>query len=187
MNKHLLESHIAHLRSQRTVLSVLSVSLSVTLVLMAAFLFTKQDRVVVLPGSIEKPFWVDATSVSATYTEQLGVFLGQLLLNKSSSSADQQRSVILRHTAPEFYGSMRKKLMEEEKMLRKQSASYAFYPSSVEVAPDCRAVKLTGDRMLIVSDKRLSTTRESYTLHFVMQGGRLLLDGVSATEKGRLS
>ena len=128
---------------------------------------------------IEKEFWVEGNAVSATYLEQFGVFLGQLLLGKSAQSAPSQRSIILRHTDPSYAGIMRQKLLDEEEMLKKQNASYAFFPAEVRVDQGKMEVYLTGDRVAFAGGKQISLQKECYILSFVYSGSRLLLKGVS--------
>lgn len=136
-----------------------------------------------VPGVIEKEFWVDGHDVSATYLEQFGCFLGQLLLGKSSQSAPVQRTVLLRHTDPSFSGLLSKKLYEEEQLLSKQNSSYVFFPIDIQVDLPSKEVLLTGDRVFYVAGKAVSTDKESYILRFNYSGSRLLLKGVEAKEK----
>jgi conjugal transfer pilus assembly protein TraE len=126
---------------------------------------------------------MDGSGVSATYLEQFGVFLGQLLLNKSSQSASEQRNIILRHTEPAFLGLMKQRLIEEEEMLKKQSSSYTFYPIEITIDLKRMEVKLTGDRIAFAGAKTVSSKRETYILSFVYDGYRLFLKGVEALEK----
>ncbi len=183
MNRSFLEKTTQYLRFQRNIFAALSLLLSLSLVILTAFLFLKSERVIVTPPIVEKEFWVEANKVSPTYLEQYGCFLGQLLLGKSSHSAPSQRTILLRHADPAFADALKHKLLEEEELLQKQSASYTFYPVSVHVNAEKNQVLLEGDRIFYVSGNQVSSAREGYILSFNYSGSRLLLSGVSAKEK----
>jgi len=181
VNRLLLETNLRSLLYQRNIFAGLAVLLATSVVGLTALLFNKTERVIVCPPTIEKEFWIDSHTVSNTYLEQFGVFLGQLLLGKSSQSASAQRSVILRHTDPVFSTLVRKKLIEEEDMLTRQSASYVFFPVEIKVDQAALKVQLTGDRALFVGGKQVSLQRKSYALCFSYQGSRLLLKDIVET------
>lgn len=183
MKRDFLDKSSQYLRFQRNVFAAISICLAVSLIMSSSFLFLKRERVVITPAVIEKEFWVDGRSVSPTYLEQFGYFLGQLLLGKSAYSAPSQRTLLLRHTDPQFVHILRKKLIEEEENLTKQNASYTFFPISVRVNQDRNEVLLEGDRVFFVSGKQVSSERESYILSFNLTGSRLLLSGVTAFEE----
>lgn len=183
MNRSFLEKTTQYLRFQRNIFAALSLLLALSLVILTTFLFLKRERVIVTPPIIEKEFWIDSNKVSPTYLEQYGSFLGQLLLGKSSHSAPSQRTILLRHADPAFVDVLKQKLLEEEELLQKQSASYTFFPVSVHVNPETNQVLLEGDRIFYVSGNQVSSEREGYILSFNYSGSRLLLSGVTAKEK----
>ena len=183
MKRSYLETVTQELRFQRNLFLVLCFMLTAISLSLSLFLFQKSERVVVVPPVVEKEFWVDGKNVSAAYLEQYGYFLAQLLLGKSSYSAPNQRGVLLRHVAPEFSGALRKKLLEEEELLKQQNASYTFYPISVQANPKTKEVHIEGERVFYVSGKQISSEREVYVLSFTFTGGKLFLTGVSSKEK----
>lgn len=183
MKKEFFETTVHYLRFQRNVFASLTFLLAASLILVSAFLFLKRERVVIVPPVIEKEFWVDADSISPTYLEQYGTFLGQLLLSKSAQSAPTQRSVLLRHTEPRFVEVLKQKLFEEEQLLQKQNAAYTFFPVTIHVDAKKKEVLIEGDRIFYVSGKQISCEREGYILGFHYTGSRLLLSGVTSREK----
>ena len=108
----------------------------------------------------------------------MGVFFGNLLLSKSAGSAPAQRNVLLRHTDPSYYPSLKKKLDQESQKLIAENASYVFFPATIQADIHSNEVTLTGDRLTYVGDKIISTNKESYTLSFNIVGTRVLLTGV---------
>lgn len=180
MKKEFLDSALHSLKFQRNIFAGITFLLAATILLLSVFLFVKKERIVVVPPIIEKEFWVEGKTVSPTYLEQYGCFLGQLILGKSAHSAQMQRNVLLRHADPSYVGTLKNKLMEEEETLRKQNSSYAFYPVDVKVDISKKEVHITGDRLFFVSGKQVSQEREEYTLSFSYIGSRLLLNGISS-------
>lgn len=182
MNGELYKQSMRQLVYQRNISFIFSIASSVSVILLSILLFWKSERVVVAPPFIHNEFWVESKHVSVTYLEQMGVFLGNLLLSKSSGSAPAQRDVLLRHTAPSYYSQLKKKLDQEAQKLIAENASYVFFPVTIEVHPDRKELVLTGDRKTYVGEKIISTSRESYILSFTIEGARVLLTGVRTLE-----
>lgn len=179
MERIFFERSLNSLLVQRNFLVGLSIVLATGLILVSSFLFLKTERIIVVPSVIEKEFWVDAHSISASYLEQFGLFLGSLLLNKSAHSADLYRTVLCRHTEPQYLAILKQKLVEEEETLKKQNASYVFYLNNLFVNPELLTVTLLGDRQFFIAGQKTSNESCGYTLHFSYQGARLLLNGIS--------
>ncbi len=183
MKSRIMRFNLQTLSFQRNIFAATTLLLASSVAILSCFLFIKEERIVITPAVIEKSFWVENGAVSATYLEQFGVFLGQLLLNKSAQSAAEQRTIILRHTETSFYTKLRQRLIEEEQLLKNQSAAYVFYPTQVKVDNHKLTVKLTGDRQSFTGDKTLSSKTESYLLSFTYQNSRLFLTSLEALEK----
>ena len=179
MDRIFFERNLNSLLVQRNFLVGLSSLLAASLILASSFLFLKTERIVVVPSIIEKEFWVDSNSISATYLEQFGFFLGGLLLNKSSHSADLHRTILCRHTETSYLALLKQRLIEEEETLKKQNASYVFYLNNIFVNPELLTVTLVGDRQFFIAGQQTSTENCGYTLHFTYKGSRLLLNGIS--------
>jgi len=186
MDRIFFERNLKNLLVQRNFLIGLSLMLVTCLILASSFLFFKKERIVVVPSIIEKEFWVDADSVSATYLEQYGFFLGQLLLTKSPHSADIHRAVLCRHTEPGYLAALKNRLVEEEEILKKQNASYVFYLNNIFVNLELLAVTLVGERQFLVAGQKTSIENCGYTLHFIYTGSRLLLKGVTQVKEKTL-
>ena len=183
--KHAInQQNIHHLTHQKNLFAWLSLLLALGVIALSLFLFTKKERVVIVPPVVEKEFWVDSYTVSSSYLEQFGVFIGQLVLGKSVQSAPSQRAILLRHTSPSYAGPLRQKLIEEEEFLKKQNASYVFFPSQVRVNPTQMEVHLTGDRAAYSGGVQVSLNKEHYILSFSYVSGRLLLTGISSQDGG---
>lgn len=187
MNQQFLQGNLQSLTYQRNLFAGLAILAISAILLLCGLLYCKSERVIVAPPTIDREFWVDSHSVSSTYLEQFGVFLGQLLLGKSAQSAENQRTVILRHTDPVFTPILRKKLIDEEELLKRQSAAYTFYITEVKVDQGSLRVRLIGDRVLLSGGKQLSSEKEAYLLQFVFTNSRLLLTDISEVKSGEKS
>lgn len=182
MNGEIHKHSLRNMMFQRNASLGLTTLLAASLVIVTSFLFMKSERVIVIPAAVEKEFWVDAHSVSATYLEQFGYFLGELLLSKSSQSSAIQKAIVLRHTDPSFSTQLDKKLFEEAQQLERDRISYVFFPTGVYTNLGSKEVRLSGERTTYISGKQISSATENYVLSFTYRGGRLLLNGITALE-----
>lgn len=179
MNNIIRENTLRGLTVQRNVFITIIFILLTANLLLGILVFKKTERIIVLPAVIEKAFWVEGGGgVSASYLEQMGSFVGDLLLTRSPSSADMQLNILMRQTAPGFAPLLSSRLESELLKLKKDNASYVFFKTKMTVDPQKLSVLLEGDRVLFLGDKVLSTLHEKYTLTFLNFGGRLLLTSI---------
>ena len=87
-----LRADIASARRASALLVLLLACSMLANVTLAAFAMhmAGRERVVVVPPSINKTFWVESERVSAEYLEQMAYFLLQLKLNVTPQSIDHQ-------------------------------------------------------------------------------------------------
>lgn len=178
MKSSVFEENLISMRKQRNFLLVICCLLIFPLILISSFLFLREHRIVIVPPVVEKEFWVEPNAVSVTYLEQFGSFLGQLLLTKSSYTAEAQKKILLKHVDPLYSHTLIERLEKEQELLARDQSAYVFYITGIEVSPETRRVLLMGNRIFSVSGKVLSEERESYVLEFNYRGGRLLLCGL---------
>jgi conjugal transfer pilus assembly protein TraE len=179
MNREVFEKDIQSLRMQRVYLGLLCILLAVALSVGALFLFSKEERVIVVPPVVDKPFWVENNKVSVSYLEQFGTFLSGMVLSKTPSTAQAQRNSILKYTTANFYGALKQRLLEEEEKIKKQNASIVFFTTGVTPNLKNLEVYLEGERVFFVGDKKISTKKEKYRFSFSYEFGALRLSGVS--------
>lgn len=75
----------------------------------------------------------------------------------------------------EGYGALKAKLCEDERRLKKERVVTSFQPNTVKVFPDAMTVHMTGDLLRFLGAKRISQSRDTYTLTFVYRNHRLLI------------
>jgi conjugal transfer pilus assembly protein TraE len=180
MKSSIFEENFIAMRKQRNFLLVICCLLIFPLILVSSFLFSRAHRIVIVPPIVEKEFWVEPNTVSATYLEQFGSFLGQLLLTKSSYTAETQKKILLKHVDPLYSHTLIERLDKEQELLARDQSSYVFYVTGIEVSSNTYRVLLMGNRIFSVSGKVLSEEKESYVLEFNYRGGRLLLSGLES-------
>ena len=183
MDANIYVSKLLKLIKQQRILLPAVLVLAATQFLSIIFLFCKKERVVLVPPLISQVMWVDRYQVSQTYLQQMGLFMGQLLLSNSAESVKLQMDTILRFVHPAAYTTMRQYLIGEEEHLKKQQGSYHFNVHATEINPKTHSITLTGDRESFVGGKRIDQARESYTLTFKMNHGRYLLTRCQKEEK----
>jgi conjugal transfer pilus assembly protein TraE len=182
MKREVLKRNVRYFLFQRNIFLALTALLACSLVVQSLFLFSKQERVVIVPSVVERSFWVERGKCSPTYLEEIGLFLAGMLLSKSASSLPSQREVVLRHADPSFATTIRKKLLEEEELLKRQNASYVFFTHRVSTDMKKMEVLVEGDRLMYVSGSRVSSQQEGYILSFAYSGGRVLLTGIRSKD-----
>ena len=178
-----LREDIASARRATTFLAVvLTGSILVNLVLAVfAMRLAGRERVVVVPPTIHKTFWLESDRVSAEYLEQMAYFLMQLTLNVTPQSVDHQAKVLLQYAAPASFGELRTALLAAGERLKRDGASTIF--SAQELAVDERALRvgLRGQLTTFISDRRVSEVSKGYVIELQYSGGRVFLKAFRET------
>lgn len=163
------------LLKQRNMLFPIVVLLGLSQLLLILLLFWKDDRTIFMPPVLNKPFSIHGSSYSASYYEQLGLFLANLLLTKTAETAEQQHQLLFKYVDPELLGIFKRDLMDEVDTLKKDNAGYVFYSTETKVNLGNHSVLLKGERHTYVGTQRIDVSKESYRLMFVQRGHLLYL------------
>ena len=172
-----MHQDIASSRRSTTFLVMLLLgSMLVNLVLAVfAVRLAGHERVVVVPPTIHKTFWVESGRVSGEYLEQMGYFLMQLTLNVTPQSVDHQAKVLLQYAAPDSFGELRTALLAAAERLKRDGASTIF--SAYDVVVDERALRVgvRGQLATFISDRRVAEVSKGYAIELQYSGGRVFL------------
>ncbi len=179
MNYRYYYNDLKRLIWQRRILLPVTLLLAISQILLIGLLWHKQERIVVVPTVVDKSFWVEKNQVSASYLEQMGLFISSLILTNSSATAKRQSEIILRHTEPEYAAKLTQALITEEKRLKQDQISYVFYPTKVVASSKELSVILEGKQMVFSAGKRIDYRTLIYRINFSCNGGRLLLISIS--------
>lgn len=140
-----------------------------------------RERVVVVPPTIHKTFWVESDRVSAEYLEQMGYFLMQLTLNVTPMSVDHQAKLLLQYAAPASFGELRAALAAAGQRLKRDSASTVFSAQDVSVDERGLRVGVRGQLTTYISDRRVSDVSKGYAIELQYASGRVFLKAFRET------
>ena len=162
------------------VLLVGSMLVNLVLAVFAARL-AGHERIVVVPPTIHKTFWVESERVSSEYLEQMGYFLMQLTLNVTPQSVDHQAKVLLQYAAPASFGELRTALLTAAERLKRDGASTVFSPQDLTVDERALRVGVRGQLTTFISDRRVSDVSKGYAIELQYSGGRVFLKAFRET------
>ncbi len=163
-------------------LALLLGSMLTNLILAAfAFRLSSRERIVLMPPTIHKTFWVEDERVSAEYLEQMGYFLMQLTLNVTPLSIDHQSKVLLQYAAPAAYGELRTALSAAAERLKRDGAATVFSPRDLIVDEQALKVGIRGQLTTFISDRRVSEVDKGYAIEFQYTAGRIFLKSFRET------
>ena len=140
-----------------------------------------RERVVVVPPTIHKTFWVESDRVSAEYLEQMGYFLMQLTLNVTPMSVDHQAKLLLQYAAPASFGELRAALAAAGQRLKRDSASTVFSAQDISVDERGLRVGVRGQLTTYISDRRVSDVSKGYAIELQYTSGRVFLKAFRET------
>ncbi|MBI2293794.1 MAG: type IV conjugative transfer system protein TraE [Betaproteobacteria bacterium] len=178
-----MREDVASARRATTFLVVLLAgSMLVNLVLAVfAVRLAGHERIVVVPPTIHKTFWVESDRVSSEYLEQMGYFLMQLTLNVTPQSVDHQAKVLLQYAAPASFGELRTALLTAGERLKRDGASTVFSPQDLSVDERALRVGVRGQLTTFISDRRVSEVSKGYAIELQYSGGRVFLKAFRET------
>lgn len=170
-------SQLEKIFAQRNGYMVLALGSLLICILQALTMFflIGREKVILIPPSIEKSFWVSAQHVSPEYLSEMTTFFANLRLNITAESANQQRDTILRYTDPSYYNVLKSKLVQEADHVNEQHISVAFFPVNVKVNTQHFKAIIEGDLKSYVGDTSLPAKRVSYLVTYRYDYGRLLI------------
>ena len=169
-------------RASALLLALLIGAVLANLVLAAlVFRLSSHQRVVMVPPSVHKTFWVEEERVSAEYLEQMGYFLMQLTLNVTPQSVDHQSKVLLQYAAPAAYGELRTTLLSAAERLKRDGAATVFSPRELRVDERGLRVGIRGQLTTFISDRRVSEVAKAYAIEFQYTAGQIFLKAFRET------
>ena len=175
MKKKLQHLRLHDLLRHRNYLTFIGFGLLASNLLMTFALCTQSERVVLVPPHLTGSAWVERSKVSPQYLEEMALFFGSILLNKTPQSAPYLHELVLRYADSRGIGNLKHKLREEEERYQKSGLSTSFYPKKVVVQEKGLQVDLVGEMVGYVSQKCIFQQEETYRMTFTYDHGRLLI------------
>lgn len=171
METHHFRKNVEKLQYHRNILAAFSFIVLLSNLTLTAIVASKRERIVVLPPSVDREFWVEGNAFSPAYIEQFGLFLAQLVLNKSPASVELQNRILLRHVAPNQYPLLKRVLQEEQEEILQNDLTHLFFPTRVNLEHDTQSLVLEGERVSYLSNEPILQEMQKYILHFTFQNG----------------
>lgn len=178
-----LQSDIASARRATTLLAALLVGSMLANVALAvlSLRMANRERVVMVPPTIHKSFWVETDRVSGEYLEQMAYFLMQLTLDVTPQSVDHQSGLLMQYAAPAAYGDLRAAMATTADRLKRDGASTVFSAQDIVVDEAAQRVGVRGQLTTFVSDRRVSDVSKGYAIELQYAGGRIFLKAFRET------
>ncbi len=175
-----MKEKLQHLRLQdllrhRNYLTFIGLGLLASNLLMTFALCTQSERVVLVPPHLTGPVWIERSQVSPQYLEEMALFFGSILLNKTPQSTHYLHELLLRYADSSGIGTLKHQLREEEERYQKSGLSTSFYPKKVTIQEKGLQVDLFGEMIGYVSQKCIFQREETYRFTFSFAHGRLLI------------
>ena len=186
MDQTVLETNIKKLAGQRNSFLFFSITLSFAVLLLAVLLFTKNERVVVVPTN-GTSYWIEEEKTSSGYIEKMGLFLSDLLLNRSPADVEKRNAMILQYVHPSSYHEIKKLLLQEQESILKGNQSFYFRTEKNFADAQRNAFVVEGEFFVVVGKEGISSSvtqksRKKYTLRFSCENGKLLLTSLKKEE-----
>lgn len=155
-------------------ISILAASLFVALVIILNIVGTQ--RTIIVPPTLSKSFWVTDSKVSAEYLEQMGSFVGWLILDVTPSSIEWKKDMLLTYVTPDKYGAFKTKQDLESERLKRINASTYFMPQQLVPTEESQSVVIRGRLRTQVNGQDTTTESKAYRVQFQYAGGRIHLE-----------
>jgi len=186
MDQTVLKTNLNKIAGQRNSFLFFSITLSFAVILLSILLFTKKERIVVVPTS-GSSYWIEEGKASSGYIEKMGFFLSDLLLNRSPVDVEKRNGIILQYVHSSAYHEIRKALLQEQESVLKGDQSFYFHPERNFADPQRSSFVTEGDLLVVVGKEGkgpsvIQKSRKKYTLRFSCEGGRLWLTSLKKEE-----
>lgn len=140
------------------------------------------QKVVILPPKMSKPFWVAGNQISKAYLEQMGQFIAFYLFNIDANTAKISIDNILPFVEPRYYGETKKVLYEQVAYIEDNDISRAFYPSVVKV-DNKGELKVIGILKDLIGNKVVSNRQVELNIKYKIKQGRFWITSIIVKEK----
>lgn len=186
MDQTVLKTNLNKISGQRNGFLFFSIILSIVVLLLAILLFTKKERIVIVPTS-GTSFWIEEGKASDGYIEKMGLFLSDLLLNRSPVDVEKRNGIILQYVHPSSYHEIRRLLLQEQESLLKGDRSYYFHTEKNFADGEQNAFIVLGEFVIVTGKEGKSSSvsqksRKKFTLKFACESGKLLLKSLKKEE-----
>ncbi|MCK9473669.1 TraE/TraK family type IV conjugative transfer system protein [Sulfurimonas sp.] len=133
----------------------------------------EEQKIIILPASVQKEFWATSKDVSESYLEQMGQYISTALLNVSPNSVETQFKFVLDLAAPHFYQNLKLDLENQKRYLVENGITSAFWAKSFKFEKD--HITVQGMKHNIIGDKVVEKRGITLKIYFEVQSGRFYI------------
>ncbi len=176
MEKIFFKDSLLRLEKKKNIFLILTLLLCVANVFQSLLLFSKKERIVVIPPSGSQYTLGDEVDL-----EGMASYLANIYLNKSPADVSSKYKYFLKHVHHSHYHDLKKLLEEEHKMMLKQHGmSITFRPLVNYLDKDKLIYVTEGDRIVTIGTSGEQPTvteagKKRYIFKFKRQGDRFVL------------
>ena len=186
MDQNVSKHHVNKLVGQRNYFLFFSGVLSIAVVLLSCLLLFKKERIVIVPTS-GMSYWIEEGKVSSGYVEKMGLFLSDLLLNRSPADVEKRNEIILQHVHPSAFHEMRKLLQQEQKSILQGDQAFFFRSEKSFIDMKSLSFVIEGGSYAAIGKEGKDPSftqqhRKKYTLRFTCENGKLYLTSLKKEE-----
>lgn len=158
------------LKRQQIIAIVLGVAL--VLALIQSFSQFGRERTVVVPPTIERGFWITASTASTEYIEQMSLWIASLILDVTPSNGAYKSGMLLQFVDPSAHGALKEAGELSLQRLRRDSASTLFDLETIRTDVERLAALMTGKLNTFINGQLVSTTTKHYLVRYRLSAGR---------------
>jgi conjugal transfer pilus assembly protein TraE len=183
LSKFMNEQFKIFVQNQKLTIA-LAVSMTANMILMLYIVIWATDaRTFVLPPyNPTKEFWIAGDQVSASYMEQVGIYISELMYNVSPDNVKQVKPSLLPLVPTENWSEVERSLTTQLSYITQNAIVRIFHPSSVDWSKK-GVLRVTGIIKEMSADIVTDTRKSTIRIDYMVKNGRFWLLGIRE-EKG---
>lgn len=131
-----------------------------------------RDRTIVTPPTIEKSFWVTASTAAPAYVEQMTLWIASLILDVTPENIDYKATLLLQYAHPDAHGKLKERQVLESQRLKRDNAVTYFVLQTIRSHPEKMAALVSGRLHTLINGNHVADQDKNYLVRFRMDGGR---------------
>ncbi len=162
--------------TERSMSFKLSVILLLSNLLLAWFVFSSNQRVVVVPAEISQEVWIEKNQVSASYLEEMSYFMTRNLLDVTPEQSEFQITMMLNHVATKFRDEFLADMIKFDNEIKRLNFTSNYIIKEIKANPKDKSAIVSGERRVFMNGKQVENSKETFFIGFEMKNGRLFMD-----------
>lgn len=138
-----------------------------------------EQRTIIVPPGFEGAMEVRGHRADHAYLNQMGRYAATLCLSHSPATARRQFEELLTLYSPHDYPAARAMFYEMADTIEATQTSSVFHIQRIVQDETKRRLEISGTRFLYVQDKKIEESSSTYTLDYLIEGGRFWIVNLS--------